>query len=127
MNSKKYSIIFALNIFTKQLDGEKKEVNQFLFTTPFGLLFGKLSNSTEVYSSSKSLNLKFAISTFNDSLKEKQVVELEPILQNDCLILKEVTLIAPNGNKFYFDSYILFYEHIIGVTLAPLNFQDTVI
>lgn len=126
MNSKKQQIIFGLSALIKDFEGEKKEMRQFLFTTPIGLIFGKLSDNKEPFVAPNSFNLGFALSSYNKELEKMEDSELKPILNEDCLTLKEVTVLTTSGDKFNFGSYILFYEQIIGVTLAPIDSQNTI-
>lgn len=116
MNSKKSQIIQALSKFTVS---NGKEVKQFLFTTSIGLIFGKLSYDTNQATNSNKVNLGFVLS----DLYKKESLTLESMLENDYILLKDVSIFH-NNRISDFSSYILFYENIIGISLTDIDSQN---
>ena len=129
MNLKKSIIIDSLNeliIYFEKKGGK----NQFSFTTPIGLILGKLAtekDSSQLVSDDK-INLGFAIKSYAKTFEKLNTDKEETLSTNESyIVLKDVTMIFTNGNRIRSESYVLFYDQIIGISLAEEGLENNLL
>ena len=112
-NSLKKSMIMGFSLLPT-IDALKG--NKLVLLTPAGVVTGILEEEDAEDMKTASGLIKSTVSTVEDNYFKESTVE-----NNDgFMLLRQVTLMIGN-NTFNFESFVVFFDQIIGVSIAAVN------